>query len=172
MKIRSIGHMACDGRVVAEDLVFDHVLAGFNAVEKCSDVLRCVVVAWRRGVGFRSRKGYRVFRVSHAPIFQIFLFGLGGPPVEGVALGCRAGVLWSYGESSAVMDHRGLLPVEDGHVARCVVLVTVHIDADAGIVVKGGQEIGKIASIFEMSQTAGRIGALRNRVGPGHALHS
>ena len=39
-------------RVVAEDLIFDHVLARLHRVEEIGDVLGGIIISLRGGVGF------------------------------------------------------------------------------------------------------------------------
>jgi len=93
VKVRVIGHVAGDGRVVAEDLVLHHALTCLNGAEEVSDMIGGVVIARRRGIAFHfaQRNGWRGMR--RVPLGQVLLLGRRRPAVQRVALRLRACIL-------------------------------------------------------------------------------
>ena len=90
MEVRVVGHVAGDGCIVAEDLVFDDVLARLDSVEEGGDVVGGIVIATRSRVGLRFGELCGRCGMRGVPVFQILLLRFGGPAVERVAFGLRA----------------------------------------------------------------------------------
>ena len=164
VEVRVVGHVAGDGGIVAEDLVFDDMLARFNSVEKIGDVVGGIVIATRSRVGLRFGELCGRCGMRGVPFFQILALRFGGPAVERVAFGLGRSVLRRDGKRVAADHQRGFAAIEGDGLAGGIVLVTVHVDRDAGIVVEGGEQVGVIAPIVEVREAAGGVGARRNRI--------
>src|SRR3954468_4623140 len=109
--------------------------------------------------------------MGSAPFLEIFLFVFGGPSVQRTAFRLRTGVLRSYRQRVAADGQRGFAPVESGGLNVRVVLVTVQVHRGARIIVQCGQQVGKIAPVFEVRQAPRRVCAAWDGIDAGHALN-
>src|ERR1035438_1666420 len=93
------------------------------------------------------------------PLVEILLLCWCRPTIQRVALRLRARILRSDGERVAVDHHGGFFAVEDGLIARGVVLVAVQAQRCTRIVVERRQQVWIISPVFEVGEAADGTGA-------------
>src|SRR6478735_2558027 len=111
MEVRMVSHMACNSRVVAENLILDNVIACHHGLKEIRKMIRGVVISLRRRKSLGQRQRGRSLGMRSMPVAQILLFRLGSPPVQGVPLRLWPGVLGNHGNRVVINRHRGLLTV-------------------------------------------------------------
>ena len=154
MKIRVIGHVARNRRIVAKHLVLHNMLARLHRVEEIGNMICSIIVSLRCGECLRQRQSRSRLRMRRVPFFQVFPLRFCRPPIQRVAFRLRPRILRRHGKRISVDRHRGFLTVKDGSVARRVVLIAVHIHRHAGIVVERHQQVREIAPVLEMGQAS------------------
>ena len=88
LKVRVIGHVARNRRVVAEDLVFNHVLACLHGLEEIGNVIGCVVVSLRRGIRLHLRQRRRRLGMRGMPLSRYFCLASAVQPFSEYPSGC------------------------------------------------------------------------------------
>src|SRR5665213_619556 len=106
------------------------------------------------------------------PLVEILLLSCRRPTIQRVALRLRARILRSDGERVAVDHHGGFFAVEDGLIARRVVLIAVQAQRCTRIIVERRQQVWIISPVFEMGEAADGTGAAGSGVDAADALNA
>src|SRR5579864_6427338 len=106
------------------------------------------------------------------PFLQVLIAEFLRPSKDRVAFGLGARIFGLVAEGGVFDDHRALGAVETDELAAVVVEVAAESHAELGVVVHGLDEVGELASIFEMEQSATGFGALRGFVGAGDEVNA
>src|SRR5579859_6323215 len=94
------------------------------------------------------------------------------PSEDRVAFGLGTDVFWTVGERGVFDDQRALGAIEADKLSAIVVQVAAEGDAAVGIIVESFDEIGELASIFEVEEAARGHGALRRLIDAGDEVNA
>src|SRR5215469_8398683 len=97
-------------------------------------------------------------------ICQVFIAQLLRPAIDRISFRLRARILRREGNTLSANDGRALGSIKGDEVTLIVVQIAAQIDTEIWIVVKRFNQVWKVAAIFEMEQSASRLGPLRDRI--------
>src|SRR5580658_361528 len=106
------------------------------------------------------------------PLLQVLLPQCARPAINGITLWLGARVLRLEGQGGILNDQAALGAVESDELSAIVVQVAAQADAEIRIVVNGFDQVGELAAILEMEESAAGLRALRRGVGAGDEVDS
>src|ERR1700746_13439 len=175
VEIGVIGQMTADRRIVAKDFVLDNRVSTAPCFEKIGLVIGNRVVTRRCSERLDffihaeiERYGRRIF---FAPFIQVLLPQFSRPTVDRVALRFRECVLRLKRQSRILDSHGSFGAVKSQKPSGVIIQVAAKDDAEAGVVVKGFDEVRKVPAILPAEKAAGGLGALRDRVRAGNEMN-